>query len=460
MPSVYESSPYRWWAVWGLILVGATQSTQWNTYSPIAPVVHRVYGWDDNFIAMLTNAANIPFTATCMIWMAAAERLGLRRSLMISMAFLVLCAGIRCLTIVAAQWTSPIAVAAMMSNGLSAPPLNFLPPVVSETWFPSSQRGTATALGNNAVYLGVALGFIFGPLLVPAEENGDAARARLSILWLGHLVWALALFAILAISYPAKPPTPPSVSATYRAEHATAEQLSCRSMLRDICAVLRVGQFLVILFTYMATIAMYQVQQSYLGVIMKNVGVSEGPAAWLGFCGALSGCGGCILMGGVADRIGAMRMKLAAAACQILAAASLSAFALEATQLRGTQTLPLLYVFGSAGSFFLNATVPLYFELGMECTFPLPESGSSAAFVFFQGVQQTVLLALPFDRWGTTWLLWALPIALVPSGLLLAFTKIRYRRASLERRPTGVAPLDPAPTRWIQPVADGSCRSV
>lgn len=424
----------RWWAVTGLVLVAVTQCVQWNTYAPMSQVVENTYGWDDNFIALLANAANIPFTVTCPFWATAAASLGLRCSMLISMFLLVLCAGIRCLTIFSQKLASPIAVIAMASNGLSAPPLNFLAPVVSETWFGPSQRSSATALSNNAVYLGVAFGFIFGPLAVPTDAGmtPSATDTRLSLLYLGHFVWAVLAFIALLVYYPAKPPTPPSASATYRDDNRVDHRFSCRAVFDELRAVLSVRQYLVLFITCIMTIGIYQVQQAYLGVVMKNEGVDESQAGWIGFFSTLAGCAGCILVGTCADRLGVSRLKYAMASCQLAAAVFLCAFAFEVTRPVEVRISALLYVLSMLGSFFINATVPLYFELGVECTFPLPESSSAGAYVFFQGVVQTIMFALPFDSWGTTWLLWALPAALVPACVCLILARFEYRRTIME----------------------------
>jgi FLVCR family MFS transporter len=114
------------------------------------------------------------------------------------------------------------------------------PPVVSSTFFPMNQRATATSIMAVSNYLGVALTFLIGPLMVPneprlanvtpGEEWGPAFGNNSQIMQnrrdetLNYLLGqtglaALCLLATL-IYFPSRPQNAPSVSATVdRTEH-------------------------------------------------------------------------------------------------------------------------------------------------------------------------------------------------------------------------------------------------
>lgn len=58
-------------------------------------------------------------------------------------------------------------------NGLAGPVGMSIGPSLSAAWFPVNQRVTATAVAGVANYVGVALSFLVGPMMVP--DRGDTA---------------------------------------------------------------------------------------------------------------------------------------------------------------------------------------------------------------------------------------------------------------------------------------------
>jgi len=55
-------------------------------------------------------------------------------------------------------------------NGLAGPVCMSAPPLISATWFPASQRTTATSLALLSGNVGFALGFVLGNVYYYAES--------------------------------------------------------------------------------------------------------------------------------------------------------------------------------------------------------------------------------------------------------------------------------------------------
>ena len=55
-------------------------------------------------------------------------------------------------------------------NDLSAPVAMGAPPLVSSTWFPPSQRATATAISTLMSYVGISVSFGIGPFVLNPSE--------------------------------------------------------------------------------------------------------------------------------------------------------------------------------------------------------------------------------------------------------------------------------------------------
>ena len=94
------------------------------------------------------------------------------------------CSVVRCLTrcihlepnslenyTTAATPTQYLLHAGQFLNGLAGPVAMSTPPVVSSLFFPPNQRATATSIMAVSNYLGVALTFLVGPLLIPNKPK-------------------------------------------------------------------------------------------------------------------------------------------------------------------------------------------------------------------------------------------------------------------------------------------------
>ena len=84
---------------------------------------------------------------------------------------------------------------AMVCNGLSASWMSFAGPVLSEA-FPPSQRATVTALLSVAPYIGVSLGFVLGPLVIP---DGARGASKLDLMLISEAAIALFMFVAMLV---------------------------------------------------------------------------------------------------------------------------------------------------------------------------------------------------------------------------------------------------------------------
>ena len=78
----------------------------------------------------------------------------------------------------------------------------------------------------------------------------------------------------------------------------------------------------------------------------------------------------------------------------------------------------------------MNGTIPLFYELCVETTFPIGEGSTEAFLVLLQNLVQSVFLAVPPK--GTAWMNWCL--ALVTPFFLLTLLpfKPQYRRYAID----------------------------
>ena len=169
--------------------------------------------------------------------------------------------------------------------------------VLSATWFPPSERMTATAIATLVSYLGSSFSYVAGPNIVPDVADGnftykkghkidiDLLRNHTSP---GRLAFIESrindylyvetgmlgfLFLCVIVYFPAKPPTPPSLSsASTRLEFCSG----FRTLLNN-------KHFLLLLAMFSVSCGVNWAWASVQDVIFSSVGIDQKTAGWLGF---------------------------------------------------------------------------------------------------------------------------------------------------------------------------------
>ena len=176
-----------------------------------------------------------------------------------------------------------------------------VPTAVSAAWFPPNERTTATAIGAQSSYLGVAIGFLIGPNIVPdlpliIQPNTTSkitltevptvlpswvkrVQIRLKDYLYVELALAVIILFAIAVYFPSKPKLPPSRSSSKKRHDF---QASFRHMLRNrafwLIAVLFGVQFGVI-----------SGWLSIIDVILSKFDVDQATAGWVGFGCSIAG---------------------------------------------------------------------------------------------------------------------------------------------------------------------------
>lgn len=102
---------------------------------------------------------------------------------------------------------------------------------------------------------------------------------------------------------------------------------------------------------------------------------------------------------------------------------------------------PLLYLTSILGGFFVNGTIPLFFELAVESTYPVAEGITSGFLTFSNNFLQIVFYIFPMiPNFGLRWINWctfATTFLCIP--LLMLWKQRRYR-SNVDERPDTYVP--------------------
>lgn len=404
----------RWFIVLVVFAAGFAQTTMWNFYSPISRACKQLFGWSDPQFAWLLNASNITFVLVGTAWPWVIDRWGLRFALTASIALLAASALLRCVPYggngaVHYRWL----IASMILNGIAAPCLSLIPPVVSAAWFPLRERATATSLLVASIYFGVTSGFLIGPNVVRAldprvlgarnatSDDLEVARNELSYLYYAEAAATVVLLLLALVVLRSRPPTAPTRSASEprTAFFAGLRDLVCRGCTKKLLLFTALGSALC------APIGVYAGFSSVLDLYFADFGISAQKSAMLGCWSSLAGSVAAVLMGVLADRF-AKRMKWIVLGMYFGATVCFLWFALL-----GARVLPFsiwqLYVSFIGGGMFLNGAIPLFFELVVEVTFPIGEATTAGTMMLLSNLIQVLWLLVPMDQVGTSWMAWA-----------------------------------------------------
>ncbi|KAJ7390831.1 Solute carrier 49 member 4 [Desmophyllum pertusum] len=164
-PVEFKSYKRRFYILFLFSVISFSQYCAWNTYGPIATTAKMVFGWTNTEIAFLASMDPITYLCSMLFFSWMMDEKGLRLSIIISCAFMLIGTGLRCVTSHPpyAIWTMG---AGQLLNGLAGPVTQAAPTLLSSTWFPSEQRTTSTAVAALCGSLGVAVSFVVGPLVV------------------------------------------------------------------------------------------------------------------------------------------------------------------------------------------------------------------------------------------------------------------------------------------------------
>jgi len=235
---VYLVYPRRFYVLFVFSFLSFNQCMMWLTFSPIERHAEAYYSINDSTIDLLLNWGPIifiPCLPLTSLLLNTAD--GLRYGVLILAITDFIAALIRILPSIIFQRTSPnfdtIALpfihVGQILNAACGPLVMAPVSQISSVWFAPHERTRATTIAVLSNNFGSAIGFLISPYLVDEPDHVP----RLLYLHFG-LAFAACVFTL--ISFPARPPSPPSAAAELLSTNAigTEREHSRRTFLRDI----------------------------------------------------------------------------------------------------------------------------------------------------------------------------------------------------------------------------------
>lgn len=459
----------RWYVLGVFSLLNTIQGTMWNTWGPISDSAILVFGWSDAEIGLFATLGNLTNCLTVFFASYMMDVFGLRVTALCYAMLMVVGTGIRCISSqdIILYWMSVITA---LLSGLAGAITFASPALFASVWFPPSQRSTANAIMNMFVFLGMTLSFLLGPSIVHYVEpqNGTHIKSDLSFPhWSGQhvdilpadtLIYTTAhsntsisdqreqimyymyseagiaafLFLLVLVYFPAKPPLPPSIS-------ASTPRLQFKAGFWKLA---KSSSFWLITLAYAIPAGVFVMWGSVLNVNLQPIGVSQDTAAQLGLYYNLAGGVAAVAVSSFADHFTG-HMKVTLIVLYVLASGALCWICLI-SEAKITFDTASLFVAAILASIFVNSGVALFYELACETCYPVAEGIIGGFLTLINNIVGIIfLLLLYIPNIGKSWMNWTMfGAAIVGIPLLLAF-KPRYARLELD---TGGTEEEEAPT--------------
>ncbi|KAJ7399507.1 Feline leukemia virus subgroup C receptor-related protein 2 [Pitangus sulphuratus] len=327
-----------------------------------------------------------------------------------------------------------------------------MPSRIASVWFGSHEVSTACSIAVFGNQLGIAVGFLVPPVLIPNVEDVEKLAYHISIMFFMTAGVASALFILVILVFKEKPPNPPSRAQASIQSRPTAEYSYVQSILR----LLRNANFLLLMVTYGLNVGCFYALSTLLNrMVIHHYPGEEVNAGRIGLTIVLSGMVGALISGIWLDRTKTYKAsgKVAStgtARLDDLPDSLQTTLVVYIMSLVGmiiyTFTLSLGHlwvVFVTAGmlGFFMTGYLPLGFEFAAELTYPESEGTSSgllnvSAQIF--GIAFTIGQGQIMDHFGTKAGNLFLCSFLFLGTIMTAFIKadLRRQQANLENEQT------------------------
>ncbi|XP_049626499.1 feline leukemia virus subgroup C receptor-related protein 2 [Suncus etruscus] len=382
---------------WAVVLVFSCYSLcnafQWIQYSSISNIFMHFYGVSAlaiDWLSMCYMLTYIPLLLP-VAWLL--EKFGLRTIALTGSALNCLGAWVKLGSL--KPHLFPVTVLGQVICSVAQVFILGMPSRLASVWFGANEVSTACSVAVFGNQLGIAIGFLVPPVLVPNINDQEQLAYHISIMF--YIIGGVAtlLFILVIIVFKEKPKHPPSRAQSMSYALASPDA----SYLHAIMRLFKNLNFVLLVITYGLNAGVFYALSTLLNrVVVMHFPGEEVNAGRIGLTIIIAGMFGAMIAGLWLDK--SKTYKETTLAVYIMTVLGMVVYTL-------TLDLGHLWVvFVTAGTmgFFMTGYLPLGFEFAVELTYPESEGMSSgllnvSAQVF--GIIFTISQGQIIDKYGT-----------------------------------------------------------
>ncbi|KAJ1548509.1 Major facilitator super domain-containing protein 7 [Cladochytrium tenue] len=406
----------RFLAVTTVFLANVSNALIWSTYVAVTPTTAAYYNtsnWNINLVSLIFTAVFVVFILPAM-WVI--DNWGVRTSLLFGSWVTALGAAIRALSYFApAESRLAVLYVGQIVAGIAQPFLLDVPTKTAAVWFPSKERLTANTVMNLGQPIGTAIASLVAPGVV-TDASDTTAIDLLNVITFGVAL----VFAVPSIFVKARPPTPPSKSASVQ---STSFWVGLKRAVAN-------RYFMLLAFSYALLLSCFNTFTTFASTYLTPYGYSETDSGNTLVIIIVVGIVTAGVVGVIMDRIKQHRLALKIISWVLFIGVLLYYFACAPDR------YGLLYAACVVIGLGAIPVMALSLELGVECLHPVAE-GTTSGIMWCLACALTV--GFTFASYGLTdpdgdmkraiILLLAL---LACSAVLLLFYNVANRRIMFE----------------------------
>ncbi|XP_074548512.1 choline/ethanolamine transporter flvcr2a isoform X3 [Halichoeres trimaculatus] len=423
---------------WAIVLLFSSYSLsnayQWIQYGIISNIMTKFYSVEAfaiDWLSMVYMLTYIPFIFP-VTWLL--DKKGLR--VMALLANALNCAG-TWIKVASAQpnlfWVTMLG---QFASSLAQVFILGMPSRLASEWFGVDEVSTACSIGVFGNQMGIAIGFLVPPILVPNVDDMDELAHHIRIMFYISAGVATLIFVLVIIVFQERPEIPPT-QAQAQARNIPPEEYS---YMASILRLLRNKPFMLLVVSYGLNVGCFYAVSTLLNrMIIEHYPGEEVNAGRIGLTIVIAGMVGSLICGIWLDKTKTYKQTTLAIYLLSLIGMLVYAFTLNLGHLW------LVFVMAGLLGFFMTGYLPLGFEFAVELTYPESEGTSSgllncSAQIF--GIIFTIAQGKIIDTWGTLAGNIFLCIFLLIGSVMTGFIKsdLRRQKANLQAEVQAASP--------------------
>ncbi|XP_043490525.1 feline leukemia virus subgroup C receptor-related protein 1 [Polistes fuscatus] len=384
----------RWLILMIFVLYSASNAMQWIQYSIIANIVERYYKVTSVLVdltSMIYMITYIPFIFPASYLL---DKFGLRVAVIMGAIGTAIGSWVKVFSVSPNLfWITFIGhtiVAVSQTFVLSVPAR------LAAVWFGPDQVSSACSIGVFGNQLGIAIGFLFPPILVPNSDDTELVERGFQIMF--YIVAALTslILVLILLFFKAQPPLPPSPAQAVQRDNESTEDF-----IQSVKRLLTNVGYLLLLLSYGINVGIFYAISTLLNqIILEYFPGHEEDAGRVGLTIVCAGMLGSVVCGIVLDKTHKYKeTTLGIYICSFLGMIIFT-FTLDIDRIY------VVYITSAILGFFMTGYLPVGFELAAELTYPEPEGTSAGllnAVTQVFGILFTILYRYLIKLLGDLW---------------------------------------------------------
>uniref|UniRef100_A0A8P4GIL5 FLVCR choline and putative heme transporter 2 n=1 Tax=Dicentrarchus labrax TaxID=13489 RepID=A0A8P4GIL5_DICLA len=416
----------RWAIVFLFSFYSLSNAYQWIQYGIISNIMMKFYSVDGfavDWLSMIYMLTYIPliFPVTWLL-----DKKGLRVTALLANA--LNCAGTWIKVASAKPNLFGVTMLGQFASSFAQVFILGMPSRLASVWFGVDEVSTACSIGVFGNQMGIAIGFLIPPILVPNVDDMNELAHHIRIMFYISAGVATLIFILVVIVFQEKPEIPPTQAQAQARNLSPDEYSYTASILRLLCN----KPFMLLVVSYGLNVGCFYAVSTLLNrMIIEHYPGEEVNAGRIGLTIVIAGMVGSLICGIWLDKTKTYKQTTLAVYLLSLIGMLVYSFTLNLGH--------LWVVFLTAGvlGFFMTGYLPLGFEFAVELTYPESEGTSSgllncSAQIF--GIIFTISQGKIIDKWGTLAGNIFLCIFLLIGTVMTGFIKsdLRRQKANLQ----------------------------